>query len=158
MCTQEAKHNQIIDLLDAHTTQKEISKIIGVTERTVHHIQHATKLGRGRKRSPGSGGRYKKRNKIFLKTLKEKIMESPTISMRRHAKTLNLDPKTIRTAVNLGLGLKSFFRKPQHLTKSIKQKRFDRCKKIISFLKHSDRTITVFSNKKTFTVDKFIKE
>ena len=33
MCVQEAKCNQIIDLLDAHTPQKEIAKIIGVRER-----------------------------------------------------------------------------------------------------------------------------
>ena len=156
ICTQEAKHNRIINLLDAHTNQKEIAKIVNVIERTVQHIQHAKKLGRGTKRSPGSGGHHRKRSKIFLKTLKDKIMEDPTISIRRHAKTLNQDPKTIRTTVNLGLGLKSFFRQPQHLTKSIKQKRFDRCKKILSFLKHSNRTIKVFSNKKIFTMDKFM--
>ena len=129
MCTQKAKHNRIIDLLDAHTNQKEIAKIVGVTGKTVQQIQHAKKLGRGTKRSPGSGGYHRNRNKIFLKTLKDKIMGDPTISIRRHAKTLNQDPKTIRTTVNLGLGLKSFFRQPQHLTKSIKQKRLDKCKK-----------------------------
>ena len=47
MCTQEAKHNRIIDLLDAHTNQKEIANSIGVIERTVQHIQYAKKLGRG---------------------------------------------------------------------------------------------------------------
>ena len=109
--------SKIIDLLDAHTPQKEIVKI-------VQHIQHAKKLGRGTNRSPGSGGHHRKRSKVFLKILKDKITEDPTISMRRHAKNLNLDPKTIRTAVNLGLGLKSFFKQPQHLfTKSIKQKK-----------------------------------
>ena len=39
--------SNISDLLDAHTPQKEIAKIVGVTERTVQHIQHAKKLGRG---------------------------------------------------------------------------------------------------------------
>ena len=47
--------SNIIDLLDAHTPRKEIVKIVGVTERTVQHIQHAKKLGRDTKRSPGSG-------------------------------------------------------------------------------------------------------
>ena len=127
--------SKIIDFLDAHTPQKEIAKIVGVTERTVQHIQHAKKLGRGTKRSPDSEGHHRKRSKVFFKTLKDKITEDPTISMRRHAKNLNLDPKTIRTAVNLGLDLNSFFRQPQHLfTKSIRQKRFDRCKKKFLFL------------------------
>ena len=55
----------IIDLLDAHTPQKEIVKIVDVTERTVQHIQHAKKLGRGTNRSPGSGGHHRKRSKVF---------------------------------------------------------------------------------------------
>ena len=46
MCTQEAKQNRIIDLLDAHTNQKKIAKFVGVIERTVQHTQHAKKLGR----------------------------------------------------------------------------------------------------------------
>ena len=50
MCAQEAKCNWIIDLLDTHTPQKEIAKIVGVSERTVQHIQHAKKLGRGTKK------------------------------------------------------------------------------------------------------------
>ena len=115
MCAQEAKHNQIIDLSDTHTPQKEISKIVGVSERS------------------GSGGHHWKRSKVFLETLKDKITEDPAVSMRRHAKTLNVDLKTIKTAVTLDLGLKSFFRQSPHLlTKSIKQKRFNRCKKILS--------------------------
>ena len=63
--------SNIIDLLDAHTPQKEIAKIVGLTERTVQHIQNAKKLGRGTKRSPGSGGYHRKKSKVFLKTLKE---------------------------------------------------------------------------------------
>ena len=121
MCIQEAKHNRIIGLLDAHTPQKEIAKIVGVSEKSVWHIQHAKKFGRDTKRSPGNRGHQRKRSKVFLKTLKDKIMEDPRVSMRRHAKTLNVNPKTIRTAVTLDLGFKSFFRQPQHLLiKSIK--------------------------------------
>ena len=96
--------SNIIDLLDAHTPQKEIAKIVRVTERTVQHIQHAKKLGRGTKRSPGSGGHHRKKSKVFLKTLKNKITEDPTISMRRHAKNLNLDPKDHKNCCQPGLG------------------------------------------------------
>ena len=54
MYAQEAKRNQIIDLLDANTPQKEIAKIVDVSERTVRPIQHAKKLVRGTKRFSGS--------------------------------------------------------------------------------------------------------
>ena len=114
MCTQEAKHNRIIDLLDAHTNQKEIAKINGVIERMCSTSSMPKNLVEVQRDLLAMGGHHRKRTKIFLKTLKDKIMEDPTISMRRHAKTLNQDPKTIRIAVNLGLGLKSFFRQPQH--------------------------------------------
>ena len=63
--------SNIIVLINAHTPQKEITKIVGVTERTVQHIHHAKKLGRDTKRSPGSSGHHRKRSKVFLKTLKE---------------------------------------------------------------------------------------
>ena len=66
MCAKEAKCNWIIDFLNAHTPQKEIAKIIGVSERTVWRIQHARRLGRGTMRSPGSGGHNRKRSKVFL--------------------------------------------------------------------------------------------
>ena len=154
MCAQEAKCNQIIDLLDPHTPQKEIAKIVGVSERTVWCILHAKKLSRGTKRSPASGSHHRKRNKVFFDTLKNKIAEDSTVSMRRYAKTLNVDPKTIRNVVTLELGLKSFVRQAQHLlNESIKLKRFDRCIKILSFLKNNGRIIKVFSDKKIFTVD-----
>ena len=35
MCAQETKRNQIIYLLDAHTLQKEIAKIVVMMKRTV---------------------------------------------------------------------------------------------------------------------------
>ena len=108
MCAQEAKCSWITDLLDAHTPLKETAKIVGVSERTVWHIQHAKKLGRGTKRSAGCGGHHRKRSKVLLETLKDKIMKDPTVNMRRHAKTLNVDSKTIRTAVTLDLGLNLF--------------------------------------------------
>ena len=63
--------SNISDLLDAHTLQKEIAKIVGVTERTVQHIQHAKKLGRGTKRSPGNGGHHRK-NVLRRKSKAEK--------------------------------------------------------------------------------------
>ena len=108
MCAQEAKCNWIINLLDAHTPQKEIAKIVCVSERTVRHIQHAKKLGRGTKRSPGSGGHHRKRSKVFLKTLQEKITEDPTVSMRKHV-DFKCRPKDHKNCCHPGLGPQIFF-------------------------------------------------
>ena len=79
MCAQETKCNQIIDLLDAHTPQKEIAKIVGASEKTVQCIQHAKKLGRSTKRSPGSGGHYRKKTRSssrLSRTKSQRILQS----------------------------------------------------------------------------------
>ena len=64
--------SNISDLLDAHTLQKKIAKIVGVTERTVQHIQHAKKLGRGTKRSPGSKATTGRKARSFSRLSKTK--------------------------------------------------------------------------------------
>ena len=71
MCAQETKRNRIIDSTDARTPQKEIAKILGVSDRIVRRIRHARKFGGSTKRLPGSGGHHRKENKVFLDTLKE---------------------------------------------------------------------------------------
>ena len=45
-------------------------------------------------------------SKVFLETLKDKITKDPTVSMRRHAKTLNVDHKS---CCHPGLGRQIFF-------------------------------------------------
>jgi len=154
MSKQQAKRNRVCDLLDAQIPQKDIAKIVGISERTIRRIQHARQSSLGTERSPGSGGHNKKRDAAFLNTLKKKIKEDPTVSMRKHAKILKVDPKTIRTAVHKDLGLKSFARMPRHLlTDRMKQTRLERCHKIHSFLKHNGSTVKIFSDEKIFTVD-----
>ncbi|QQP52318.1 Uncharacterized protein FKW44_004437, partial [Caligus rogercresseyi] len=88
MSKQEAKRNRVRDLLDAQVPQNDIAKIVGISERTVRRIQHARQSGLGTKRSPGSGGHNKKRDKTFLNVLKKRIKEDPTVSMRKHSKIL----------------------------------------------------------------------
>lgn len=154
MTEQQAKRQRVFDLLDAKIGQKEIANIVGVSLRTVGRIQQARKDGKDTTRDPGSGGHNKKRDPAFLKSLEAAIKADPTVSMRRHAKELKVCQRTIGLAVHEDLGLKSFVRTPRHLlTAVMREKRLDRCKKIMAYIKYNGPTVKIFSDKKIFTVD-----
>ena len=57
-------------------------------------------------------------------------------------------------AMHDDLGLKSYARTPRHLlTESMKARRLERSKKVLSYLKQHGSTVKVFSDEKIFTVD-----
>ncbi|XP_014788330.1 uncharacterized protein LOC106882239 [Octopus bimaculoides] len=109
-------------------------------------------------RKSGSGGINKKRTKAFIKALKSKILDDATDSMRKMAIELEVDNKTIRNAIKYDLRLKSSIRTPKHLlTTVMKEKRLERCKKIITCFKKKSSIVTIFSDEKIFTVDAVLK-
>jgi inhibitor of nuclear factor kappa-B kinase subunit alpha len=62
--------------------------------------------------------------------------------------------ETVRKAVADDLGLKSYVRVPRHLlTAKLKEKRLQRCKKVLAYVKSNGSTVRIFSDKKIFTVD-----
>ena len=155
MSEQQSKRQRVLDLLDAQIPQKVIAETVGVNIRTVERLNAAKKDGKSdAARAEGSGGHNKKRTEAFINSLKAKINADPTISMRRHSRDLNVSTGTIRKAVHDDLGLKSFVRVPRHLlTATMKERRLERCKKILVDLKHNGSRIKIFSDKKIFTVD-----
>lgn len=100
-------------------------------------------------RKPGSDGINKKCHNDFINTLKSKVSNDPTKSMRKLATELKMDAKTIRTAVKDDLKLKSYTRIPRHLlTRPMKAIRLERCKKS-SYLSENKQV----HREKIFTVD-----
>ncbi len=134
MSEQEQKRQRVYDLLDAGISQSKISEIVKMDMRSVHHIQQAKNDRKGVKRAPGSGGHNLKCTPAFLSDLKAKIDEDPTVSMVRRSRELGVSVGTVRMAVHNDLGLKSFVRVPRHLlTMSMKEKRLERCQKLLTF-------------------------
>lgn len=154
MASQQRKRERVADLLHAKIAPKQICEVVGVTLKTVYNVKKAVTAGEGTDRKPGSGGANKKRTSHFLDVLQAKIKQDPTLSMRKMANQLNVNPNTIKTAVNTDLGLKSFARTPRHLLNAaLKSKRLTRCKKVLHYLKTHAGTVTIFSDEKIFTVD-----
>jgi len=132
-------------LLRAHVYPKTIFSIVGVTQRTVRNIRKAINDGVGIRRKPGSGGGGKKTDKAFLETLAAKINKDPTTSMRKLAAELQVDPKTVRKAVQQDLGLKSYVRTPKHLlTDSMKARRLKRARKVMGYIRRRGSTVRIF--------------
>ncbi len=137
----------------AHDSQVEIAKIVG-SRWALSGAFNMPELGKTPNRVPGSGGHNKKRDEAFLNSLKAKVAADRTVTIRRPAKNFNMSNCTIRLAIKEGLGLKSFLRTRRHLlTISSKEKRFERCCKILGYFQHQGSTVKMFSYKKIFTVD-----
>lgn len=154
MASQEHKRQRTADLLRAHLSPKKVSTVVGVSLKTVYNVRKAINSGNGIQRKLGSGGSNRKRTPEFLDALKSKIKQEPTTPMKKLAMELDVDRKTVQTAINSDLGFKSFVRTPRHLlTKSMQEKRLERCQKVLGFLKRNGSTVRVFSDEKIFTVD-----
>jgi len=152
--TMEAQRQRISDLLDAQVPNKEIIDIVKCSRRLVSTVKKLKEDGETLKRKPGSGGHNKVLNNAFMDNVAASIEAEPTKSMRKMAKTLDVDEKTIRTAVSL-LGAHSYVRRRrQLLTATSRASRVERGKKLLSWQKKKDpSTVLVFSDKKNWTVD-----
>ena len=154
MSNQKSKRQRVCDLLNALVSPKQISRILGASEKTVYNIKKKMIMSKTITRKTGSGGSNKKRTKTFIKTLKSKVQKDPTKSMRKMARELKVDSKTVRNSVKYDLKLKSYTRTPKHLlTTAMKEKRHERFKKITTLLKKNPFIVMIFSDEKIFTVD-----
>ena len=99
MSNQESKRQRVCDLLNALVSPKQISRIEGVSEKTVYNVKKKMIMSKTITRKTESRGSNKKRTKTFVNTLKSKIQKDPTKSMRKMAHELKVDSKTVRNSV-----------------------------------------------------------
>ena len=83
MSNQEFKCQRVCDFLNALVSQREISRIVGESEKTVYNVKKKLTMRETIKRKTGSAGNNKKCTKTFIRTLKSKIKKDPTKSMRK---------------------------------------------------------------------------
>ncbi len=150
---EKARHQRIVDLGRAQVPNQTIATIVGVHPRTVQrilaHFEDRGVIGRPPRGPPTN----KKKTDDFMARLKELIEADPTKSMRSLASDLGCSAATIHSTVR-ELGMKSYVRRRrQLLTGAMKEKRLDRSKKLITWLKHHGSTVRIFSDKKIWTVD-----
>ena len=82
MSSQQAKRQQIADLVLAGVRIRCIVEAVGVSMSSIYKFKGRISVGEGIKRKLGSGG-MNKQNFVFLKSLITKILKDPTESMRK---------------------------------------------------------------------------
>ena len=92
-----------------------IVETVGVSMSTIYNFKGQISVGGGIKTKLGSGGMNKKRNFVFLKSLKTKILKDPTEFMNKLSRDMKVSPQTIRKALHTDLQLSSYARTPKHL-------------------------------------------
>eukprot|EP00095_Tigriopus_kingsejongensis_P001784 maker-scaffold225_size250570-snap-gene-1.15 protein:Tk01784 transcript:maker-scaffold225_size250570-snap-gene-1.15-mRNA-1 annotation:"long-chain-fatty-acid-- ligase acsbg2-like isoform 1" len=103
----------------------------------------------------GTGLLYFLGDGVVYKKIKKKIISEPTTSMRLLSRDFNVDKATINRSVKDELGLHSYVGPPRHLlTKSMKERRMERCQKVVNWLKSNPTIVKIFLDKKIFPVDK----
>ena len=155
--SQIQKRIRVADLLRAHVTYTEITRITGASSQTISAVKKQIEAGGDLQRKPRSvknQGKTKILDDTFLDKLEAWFEDKPDYSIRRTAKEMGVDEKTIRNGLNI-LGMSSVSRPSrQLLTEKTKETRLFKAKRLLYQLKkQKPGTVRVFSDKKFFTVD-----
>lgn len=148
------KRQRILDFLSAGKQPDEVAKAVGVHRATVFRVQARFKATGTINRQIGSGRPRSKRTPAIISAVKARIRRNPIRSMRQMAKDFNMDSKSMRNLIKHDIGARSLARIPRPLQTLVnKEKRLQRCKRILSFLKNGPH-ILLFSDEKIFSVDR----
>ena len=154
---QEAKRQRVADLLRAHVTYTEITRITGASSATISAVEKRLETGKDLKkapRTPGQSGKAKKLTDAFLETLEDWFEVNPTHSIRKTAKEMGVSERTIRRGLK-SLDMVSKVRPTRPLlTKKTIETRLFKAKRLLNQIKkQKSDTVRIFSDKKIFTVD-----
>jgi len=150
-----SQREAIIQLHCAGKTNPEIVKVLKAPKSTVRDaVKRYQELGTTGDR-PRCGRPRTARTPTKIKCIRERIRRNPKRSMRKIAKSLDIDEKSVRTIVKEDLKLSPFkMTNRQQLTDLQKQKRLDRSKILLNAMKDGTQAgEIVFSDEKMFTVE-----
>lgn len=145
----------IIELHKQAKKPANIAKQLNMNESTVRDAIKRYKelgtlsdrVGRGRKRSV--------RTPRMREVIRRRINRNSGVSMRKMAKSLDIDEKSVRTIVHLDLGLKSYkIAKCHHLNDKMKLNRLQKAKILLRKFAQGRHRNIVFTDEKIFTVER----
>ena len=146
-----SQHDAIIQLHCAGKTNPEIIKLLKAPRSTVWKVvKRYQDLG-----TTSDWPRCGRPRTARTSVIKERIRRNLKRSMRKMAKSLDMDEKSVRTIVKEDLKLSPFkMTNRQQLTDLQKQKRLDRSKILLNAMKDGTQAgEIVFSDEKMFTVE-----
>lgn len=150
---QEAQRERIADFLRAGTPISTIKEVTGASLATIYRVKNKVADGKTLKHPSRGPPANKKLTAAKLGRIRKSFDKNPTQSIRKTAKKLGIGATTLRTGLK-HLGYESRVRPHRHiLTGAQKDKRVERGKVILNWLKRSPGQIKVFSDEKNFYVD-----
>ena len=153
----EAKRSKIISLFESGKSAGEIFKMLGQENFSRKLIYRTIKRYKetGSFNDKARSGRPRTERTIGLKAkVQKRIVRNPRRSMRKMARDFGVSSRTIRRVVHDQLGLKSLKRRKVHmLTKSIREKRLQRSRILLSRAAESVVDKILFSDEKLFTIE-----
>ena len=154
---EEAKRQRVADLLCAHVTYWEITRITGVSSRTISKVKKRLDAGGDLKkaaRPSGQSGKAKILTEAFLQDLEAWFEANPTMSICKTAKEMKVDDKTIRNGLKkIGMVSKVRPSRPLLTEKTTNTRLFKAKRLLYQLKKQKPGTVRIFSDKKIFTVD-----
>ncbi|QQP50248.1 Transposable element tcb2 transposase [Caligus rogercresseyi] len=146
----EKIREKVIARIHAGDKPMDISRNFGIARSTIYSIKKLYDESGGYVRRTGNCGRPKSvRTADLVGKIKKQVKDQPNNSVRGLAKKNDITESTMRNLVRFDLGMRSRAVVPvQMLTVIQREKRLERSKKILNWLK-------IFSDEKNFVVDKY---
>ena len=147
------RRQRVSDLLRSQVKYTDISRIVGVSLRTIANVRQRIDAGAGLE-EPSHGGQNKILTKKFLKGLEKAFKANPFQSLRSVARKRQICTPTVLRGLKK-IHMESRVRPHrQFLSAATQYTRIMKSKKLLSKLKKkSGDTVVIFSDKKLFTLD-----
>ena len=156
MVAPSSKRSTIITLHQAGHQTKDIVKLLKISRKTVQKAVKRFKETGSTADRPGRGKKKSVRTEQNKKKLREMIRRNPRRSMRKMAKKLEIDEKSVRTIIRKDLGLNSYrIQKVHELTDKMMSNRLERCRQLRERFSSARYKAIIFSDEKIFTIEPF---
>ena len=132
----------------------EISKELKIPHQTVSNIIKRFQNSQEFSDKPRSGRPRSARSRKNIKAIKERIQRDPRRSMRKMARDLKIDERSVRNIVKKDLKLKPIkFQSAHVLTDAMKKQRLEKCRSLLKRLRGGVHLNVLWSDEAPFSIE-----
>ncbi len=153
----EKLSEKVITGLRAGDSPSVIAKDFRLCCSTIYPMKKLFKDTGGYSKHPCSGRLQTVRTETFITAVKKEVNANPWQNVHQLARDHNMAKSTMRDLVIKDLKLVSgVVTRYQSLTLLQREKRLEKSKRMLSWMKSNPRKVVTFSDEKNWTVDKFL--
>ena len=149
----ESVHRAVIKHYQSRMAHKDIAMALKIHRSTVYRIIDKFKATGSTQRQSGQGRPRSIRTPQAVKAVRDRIRRNPVRSLRKMSKDMEISTTTMRRIIKDDIGARSRAREAKQLiARDAKDKRLERCRKLMNRLKRGAQII-LYSDEKVFTDD-----